>query len=67
MALNITLTAINSVLAAFTLPILVNLSAAYFLPDGRSIGLQFDKVLQVFAIVLVPVAIGMLIRPGCRR
>ncbi|PWR07369.1 bile acid:sodium symporter [Micromonospora acroterricola] len=61
-ALNITLTAINSVLAVFTLPILVNLSAAYFLPDGRSIGLQFDKVLQVFAIVLVPVAIGMLVR-----
>ncbi|WP_328373891.1 bile acid:sodium symporter family protein [Micromonospora zamorensis] len=61
-ALNITLTAINSVLAVFTLPILVNLSAAYFLPDGRSIGLQFDKVVQVFAIVLVPVAIGMLIR-----
>ncbi|MFF0471048.1 bile acid:sodium symporter family protein [Micromonospora zamorensis] len=61
-ALNITLTAINSVLAVVTLPILVNLSAAYFLPDGRSIGLQFDKVVQVFAIVLVPVAIGMLIR-----
>ncbi|MEU8153204.1 bile acid:sodium symporter family protein [Micromonospora sp. NPDC048986] len=61
-ALNITLTAINSVLAVLTLPILVNLSAAYFLPDGKSIGLQFDKVLQVFAIVLVPVAIGMLIR-----
>ncbi|MGW2627404.1 bile acid:sodium symporter family protein [Micromonospora taraxaci] len=61
-ALNITLTAINSVLAVFTLPILVNLSAAYFLPDGRSLGLQFDKVAQVFAIVLVPVAIGMLIR-----
>ncbi|MGC4815036.1 bile acid:sodium symporter family protein [Micromonospora sp. DT228] len=61
-ALNITLTAVNSVLAVVTLPILVNLSAAYFLPDGRSIGLQFDKVLQVFAIVLVPVAIGMLIR-----
>ncbi|MEU8327426.1 bile acid:sodium symporter family protein [Micromonospora sp. NPDC048839] len=61
-ALNITLTALNSVLAVVTLPILVNLSAAYFLPDGRSIGLQFDKVVQVFAIVLVPVAIGMLIR-----
>ncbi|MDG4810646.1 bile acid:sodium symporter family protein [Micromonospora sp. WMMD1120] len=61
-ALNITLTAVNSVLAVFTLPILVNLSAAYFLPDGRSIGLQFDKVLQVFAIVLVPVALGMLVR-----
>ncbi|MGW3611108.1 bile acid:sodium symporter family protein [Micromonospora sp. NPDC005163] len=66
-ALNITLTAINSVLAVFTLPILVNLSAAYFLPDGKSIGLQFDKVLQVFAIVLVPVAIGMLIRARVPR
>ncbi|MGC5054017.1 bile acid:sodium symporter family protein [Micromonospora sp. DT48] len=61
-ALNISLTAINSVLAVFTLPIVVNLSAAYFLGDARSIGLQFDKVLQVFAIVLLPVALGMLIR-----
>ncbi|MGS2618451.1 bile acid:sodium symporter family protein [Micromonospora sp. LZ34] len=66
-ALNITLTAINSVLAVFTLPIVVNLSAAYFLADGRSIGLQFDKVLQVFAIVLVPVALGMLIRARVPR
>ena len=61
-ALNITLTAINSVLAVVTLPIVVNLSAGYFLTEGTSIGLQFDKVLQVFAIVLIPVAIGMLIR-----
>ncbi|MGN9779181.1 bile acid:sodium symporter family protein [Micromonospora sp. H33] len=66
-ALNVTLTAINSVLAVFTLPIVVNLSAAYFLAEGRSIGLQFDKVLQVFAIVLVPVAIGMLIRARVPR
>ncbi|MEV6692280.1 bile acid:sodium symporter family protein [Micromonospora sp. NPDC051196] len=66
-ALNITLTAINSVLAVFTLPIVVNLSAAYFLGDARSIGLQFDKVLQVFAIVLVPVAIGMLVRAWLPR
>src|SRR5688500_10092662 len=61
-ALNITLTAINSVLAVVTLPIVVNVSAGYFLTDGASLGLQFDKVLQVFAIVLIPVAIGMLIR-----
>ncbi|MEV4711216.1 bile acid:sodium symporter family protein [Micromonospora sp. NPDC049374] len=66
-ALNITLTAINSVLAVFTLPIVVNLSAAYLLGDARSIGLQFDKVLQVFAIVLVPVAVGMLIRARSAR
>ncbi|MFC7531725.1 bile acid:sodium symporter family protein [Actinoplanes sp. GCM10030250] len=61
-ALNVTLTAVNSVLAVVTLPLVVNLSAAYFLPDSGSIGLQFDKVLQVFAIVLVPVAIGMALR-----
>ncbi|GIE30533.1 transporter [Actinoplanes italicus] len=61
-ALNVTLTAVNSVLAVFTLPVIVNLSAAHFLPDSSSIGLQFDKVVQVFAIVLVPVAIGMALR-----
>ncbi|MGN9807452.1 bile acid:sodium symporter family protein [Micromonospora sp. L32] len=66
-ALNITLTAINSVLALFSLPIVVNLSAGHFLADGRSVGLQFDKVLQVFAIVLIPVAIGMLIRARVPR
>ncbi|WP_328473013.1 bile acid:sodium symporter family protein [Actinoplanes sp. NBC_00393] len=61
-ALNVTLTAVNSVLAVVTLPIIVNLSAGYFLDDAGSLGLQFDKVLQVFAIVLVPVAIGMAVR-----
>jgi BASS family bile acid:Na+ symporter len=61
-ALNISLTAINSVLAVATLPIVVNLSASHFLTGAASIGLQFDKVLQVFAIVLIPVAIGMLVR-----
>jgi BASS family bile acid:Na+ symporter len=61
-ALNVTLTAINSVLAVLTLPIVVNLSAGYFLAESASIGLQFDKVLQVFAIVLIPVALGMLVR-----
>jgi bile acid:Na+ symporter, BASS family len=61
-ALNVTLTAVNSVLAVVTLPVIVNLSAAHFLAGGGSIGLQFDKVLQVFAIVLVPVAAGMALR-----
>ena len=61
-ALNVTLTAVNSVIAVVTLPVVVNLSAAFFLPDAGAIGLQFDKVLQVFAIVLIPVAIGMALR-----
>jgi bile acid:Na+ symporter, BASS family len=61
-ALNITLTAVNSVLAVVTLPIVVNLALDGFLGDESSIGLQPAKMLQVFAIVLVPVAIGMLVR-----
>jgi bile acid:Na+ symporter, BASS family len=61
-ALNITLTAINSVLAVVTLPIVVNLSLDGFMSGDDAIGLQPDKLLQVFAIVLIPVAIGMLVR-----
>ena len=61
-ALNVTLTAVNSVLAVVTLPIVVNISISYFLSDAGTVGLQFDKVVQVFAIVLIPVAVGMLIR-----
>ncbi|MDP9796184.1 BASS family bile acid:Na+ symporter [Catenuloplanes nepalensis] len=61
-ALNVTLTAINSVLVVFTLPVVVNLSAALLLPDGTALGLRFGKTAQVFTIVLLPVAAGMLIR-----
>lgn len=61
-ALNVTLTAVNSVLAVFTLPIVVNLSLGYFMSGTGQLGLQFTKVLEVFAIVLLPVALGMFIR-----
>ena len=61
-ALNITLTAINSVIAAFTLPFIVNLAIQHFMNDGQQIGLQFSKVIQVFLIIIVPVCLGMLIR-----
>lgn len=61
-ALNITLTATNSLLSLFTLPLIVNLSLAAFMGTGRSIPLQFDKVLSVFAVVLIPVGIGMIIK-----
>lgn len=61
-ALNISLTAINSVIAVVTLPIIVNLAVAYFQPGDMQIGMQFKKTLEVFLIVLVPVAIGMTVR-----
>jgi BASS family bile acid:Na+ symporter len=61
-ALNISLTAINSVIAVITLPIIANLAIAYFMPGGEQVGLQLSKTLEVFAIVLLPVVLGMLIR-----
>ncbi len=60
-ALNITLTAINSILAVVTIPIITNFAIAYFGVAG-DVGLQFGKVLQVVAIVLIPVAVGMIVR-----
>ena len=61
-ALNITLTAINAIIAAVTLPLIVNFAIQHFIQDQTQIGLQFSKVVQVFAIILIPVSIGMLIR-----
>lgn len=61
-ALNITLTAVNSVIAVLTMPLIVNLSLAYFMERDQALPLQFTKVVQVFIIVLGPVAIGLWIR-----
>jgi len=61
-ALNISLTALNSVISVVTLPLITNLAIAYFMPSDTTLGLQLAKTLEVFAIVLGPVAIGMLVR-----
>lgn len=61
-ALNISLTAINSVLTLFTLPLIVNFSLDYFMDSGQYVPMQFKKIIEVFAIVLVPVTIGMIIK-----
>lgn len=61
-ALNISLTAVNSVISVVTLPLITNFAIAYFDPFDSQLGMQWSKVLEVFAIVLVPVAIGMVVR-----
>ncbi len=61
-ALNITLTAVNSLLSLFTLPLIVTFSLAHFLAANQQVPLPTQKVIQVFAVVLGPVSIGMLIR-----
>ena len=61
-ALNISLTAVNSFLSLFTLPFIVNFAIRYFMESGQAIPMQFGKVLEVFAIVLIPVSIGMFLK-----
>lgn len=61
-ALNVSLTAVNSVLSLFTLPLIVNFSLLHFMGEERAIPLQFAKIAQVFAIVLVPISLGMWVR-----
>ncbi|MES2593534.1 MAG: bile acid:sodium symporter family protein [Bacteroidota bacterium] len=61
-ALNVSLTAVNSVLALFTLPFIVNFAIAYFMQTDQVVPMQFKKVIDVCVIVLIPVSIGMLIR-----
>ena len=60
-ALNVTLTAVNSVIAIVTLPLITNFAIEHYDLDD-SVSLPFSKVIEVFAIVLVPVGIGMLVR-----
>jgi BASS family bile acid:Na+ symporter len=62
LALNLTLSAINAALSVFTLPAILAASMTWFLGEGRFIPLQLDKFAMVFALVLIPTAIGIAIR-----
>lgn len=62
LALNITLTAINSLLVVVTIPFVVSLSLQQFMGAQPHVPLQWGKTLEVMAIVLIPVALGMLLR-----
>lgn len=62
-ALGVTLTAFNSLIIIITTPILINLSLAHFLGETQEIRLPVLRtIIQVGAIILIPVSIGMFIR-----
>lgn len=62
LALNITLTMLNTVLSIFTLPFILNLSLLYFLGSTDEVALPGVKMAQLFFILLIPVLIGMALR-----
>jgi len=61
-ALNITLTAINSLLSLFALPFIVGFALQYFMASDQYIPPPFKKVIEVGVIILGPVLIGMFLR-----
>lgn len=61
-ALNITLTATNSLLCLLTLPLIVGLSLDYFMAAEQSVPPPFRKIVEVGLLILVPVALGMGLR-----
>jgi BASS family bile acid:Na+ symporter len=68
-ALNITLTAINTVIAVVTLPLITGFAIAYF-DRQDDVSMPLVEIVKVFALILLPVGIGMLVNnrsPGFAR
>jgi BASS family bile acid:Na+ symporter len=62
-ALSITLTIINSLLAIFTIPIIVNFSLHFYLHQKVSISLPLiDTVIHIFIITILPAITGLYLK-----
>jgi len=61
-ALNITLTAINSALSLLVLPFIVSFALQYFMASDQYVPPPFKKIIEVGVIILGPVLIGMFLR-----
>lgn len=62
-ALSLSLTTINSILTLFSIPLIVNWALDHFMGAHVELHLPFwDTVRHIFAITIVPAAIGILLR-----
>ena len=61
LALSLILAAVTSVIALFSLPIIVNLSLMAFYGEASAVRLEIRQVLQIFVIAIVPALIGVFI------
>lgn len=67
-ALSVTLTAVASIITVFTIPLLLGLSMEHFLGKAQVISLPFGKTLiQLMAVTLLPVALGMWVNAAWPR
>jgi len=61
-AMNISLTAINTLLSIVSLPLIGNFAIETFAKTGQVVPMQTGKVIEVIGIVLVPVLVGMFVK-----
>jgi bile acid:Na+ symporter, BASS family len=67
-ALSITLTAISSMIAVITIPLIINLALSVYMQQGEYLPLPvFETILKLTLITLFPVGIGMLIRSKAKQ
>lgn len=63
LALSVSLTAASSFITILTIPFIINFALIRFLDEGQIIQLNVvETIVQIFAIIVIPIAIGMLIR-----
>ncbi len=63
LALSVSLTAASSFITILTIPFIVNFALIRFLDEGQIIQLNVvETIVQIFAIIVVPVVIGMIMR-----
>lgn len=63
LALSISLTAFSSTITNFSIPFLLNLALFHFMGGAEAIQLPIGKtVVQIFAVTILPVGLGMLIK-----
>lgn len=63
LALSVSLTAVSSFITILTIPFIVNFALIRFLDESRMIQLDvMETIIQIFAIIVIPIVIGMLVR-----
>jgi BASS family bile acid:Na+ symporter len=62
-ALSISLTAINSVLTIFTIPVIVNIALKYYMKQEAELNLPLlHSIIQIFLVTLLPATLGVIFR-----
>lgn len=61
-AMNLSLTALNTVLSLGTLPLIANGAIAHYAGGGQVVPLPWQKLAEVIGVIAVPVLLGMAVR-----